>query len=211
MEEGIMDLNLPMNFFRQAAPAYAADYANWNLFLKDHRYSRHVVIGPALYLNTLSNGLVQVRDIRTPTAKGNRADGICLYSYSVPPAEERQRPILLKALAQRSESNPDPIFAEPVSAPEMPWKTKPTKGHLKGFVYGVGKTNALDGATLELTGPAQRAMRSDATGFYGAVDLPPGDYRLTAWFQDFAPSTNAISITAGKVANSDLILTAKKQ
>jgi hypothetical protein len=88
----------------------------------------------------------------------------------------------------------------------MPWKKAPTKGHLKGFVYGGDKTNALDGATLSLTGPKNRTLVSDATGFFGAVDLPPGDYALVASFTDYRRSTNSLHIEVGKVRTQDILL-----
>jgi len=44
MEEGIMDLNIPMNYFRQGV--HPQHYLNWLNFAKDHRFSRHLVNGP---------------------------------------------------------------------------------------------------------------------------------------------------------------------
>src|SRR6185312_1007754 len=130
------------------------------------------------YLNSIQNGIVQMRQTRSTTAVGNTADGVCCYDFHVTNSNGIPRATFLAALTQPSVYDPitPPIFAQPVSPPPMPWKTAPTKGHLKGFVFGVSATNALDGATVSVTGPEARAQTNDATGFYGFVDLAPGSY-----------------------------------
>jgi hypothetical protein len=81
MEEGILDLNVPMAYFRQ--PVNDTDWAEWSIFAKNHRYNRHVALGAGIYLNSASNSLYQLRSTRTPTAAGHRADGLSGYSYAV--------------------------------------------------------------------------------------------------------------------------------
>ena len=89
MEEGILDMNIPMLYYRQTTPHYAESFAKWSKFAKDHRYNRHLVISPGGYENTISNTITQIRMTREPTAGGNRADGVCLYSYAIPTVENR--------------------------------------------------------------------------------------------------------------------------
>jgi hypothetical protein len=64
----------------------------------------------------------------------------------------------------------------------------------------------LDGATVRLTGPASKTLIADATGFYGAVDLAPGDYTATASAAGLVPQTNRLSIAQGRVTAFDFLL-----
>ena len=208
MEEGILDMNIPMLYYRQTTPHYAESFAKWSKFAKDHRYNRHLVISPGGYENTISNTITQIRMTREPTAGGNRADGVCLYSYAIPTVENQPRDVFIAALTRRSQydPNPVPVFADLIPVPDMPWKTKPVNGHLKGFVSGGDPTNALDGASITLTGPKKRNLTTDATGFYGAGDLPPGNYTLVASFPGRTSATNTCTIMPGKVATQDVQL-----
>lgn len=45
---------------------------------------------------------------------------------------------------------------------------------------GRDKSNTLDRAEVKLVGVENRTLVTDATGFYGAVDLEPGKYMLIA-------------------------------
>jgi uncharacterized lipoprotein YddW (UPF0748 family) len=208
MEEGILDINIPMNYFRQTANA--ADYVNWSNFAKDHRFNRQVIIGPGIYLNSVADTILQLRQARQVTSGGNSADGSCGYSFRVTNKDGVSRANYLGALTSASVHDPlsPPVFAQAVPTPTMTWKTAPTKGHLKGFAYGGGLTNPLDGVKVTLTGPLTRAQTNDATGFYGFVDLAPGVYTVAASFAGFIPVSSNVTISAGTVATADLVLPA---
>ena len=209
MQEGILDINIPMAYFRQNT--HPTDYANWINFARDRAFNRHIVIGPGIYLNSVSDSLVQMRMTRVPTSAGNVADGICGYSYAVPTSNNLARSTFLAALTATNssrlyETNVQPIFATRVPTPAMPWKTAPTRGHLKGFVYGGGTTNPLDGATVTVSGVVQRTTISDATGFYGFVDLPPGSYGVSSISAPFGSARSNFVVSVGIVSTADLIL-----
>jgi uncharacterized lipoprotein YddW (UPF0748 family) len=208
MQEGILDLNMPMMYFDHAVRA--ADWNNWSLFVKDHRYNRHAVIGLGAYLNSTSNAIVQMRSTRESTAKGNRADGLNVYSYAVPNKGGVSRADFQEALTTSGTSLYDSrspgMFREPAPVPPMPWKTTPANGHLKGFVLALGTGEALDGATVSLSGGLSRAQTNDATGFYGFVDLPPGTYTVVARMAGRVSATNLVSIQAGVVTTADFLL-----
>jgi uncharacterized lipoprotein YddW (UPF0748 family) len=210
MQEGILDLNIAMVYFRQENPTYATDYLNWNQFIKDRRYGRHAVIGPGIYLNSISNGLYQMRVARQTTPSGNWADGICGYSYAVPASNvmANLQATFLAALTQPSAYDPltPAIFAEPATVPPMLWKLAPTNGHLKGAVVISTNGAAADGAAIVIAGPVNRALLSDATGFYGAVDLPPGDYTLSVSLAGFQTDAAQFKVVAGNVTNVNLTL-----
>lgn len=101
-------------------------------------------------------------------------------------------------------------FASAVPVPEMPWKTHPTTGPLMGYAYAADGSNTLDGAMIAVSSPALRSpfsvLHSDATGFFGAVDLPPGDYMLAASFPGCGAATNAFTVLAGRVTRQDVLL-----
>ncbi|MDB6028092.1 MAG: Endoglucanase [Verrucomicrobiales bacterium] len=209
MEEGILDYSIPMDYYRHGAFNYAQDYINWMNFAKDHHYNRHTVIGPGVYMNFATNVITQMRLTREPSTNGNYAQGVCGYSYSEPVTNSSVTSAqVFQALSQPSayDTNPVPIFAERATIPVMPWKVAPTTGHLKGFVSGGSATNYLDGASLVISGATNRDFISDATGFFGSVDLPPGTYSLTASFSGHGTVTTNFIVTAGLVTTRDLIL-----
>ncbi len=205
MEEGILDLAIPMAYFDQSG-AYTAAWTNWNDFTKNHQYSRQAIIGPGIYLNSVSNAIVQMRFTRTPSPAGNFARGVAGYSYRVTNKDAVSRTTFLNALTGASayDSVTPAIFAQPATIPVMPWKAALTLGHLKGTVFAGSPTNALDGAVVTLTGPVNRAQTNDATGFYGFVDLPPGSYTVRAAFPGYVAATNTVAISAGTVATRDM-------
>jgi uncharacterized lipoprotein YddW (UPF0748 family) len=207
MQEGILDLNMPMAYFRHTERA--ADYAAWNTFTKDHRYNRQAAIGPGIYLNSISNSLVQIRQTRAATPAGHRADGVVCYSYRVTNDEGAPRATFLEALTRpgRYDAVSPPVFAERAEPPAMPWKTTPTRGHLKGFILAAGQAQPVDGPSVSLTGASSRSAASDATGFYGAVDVLPGQYLLTAQAPGLGKARTNVVITAGVVTTADLVLT----
>jgi hypothetical protein len=171
MQEGILDLNIPMTYFNQSTSARA--YSNWNYFIKNHRYNRHAAVGPGICDNAISNSLVQIRMTREATPEGNHSDG---YAVLVTPSATMKgspTSVFLNALTQPTAYDPlisPPVFSQLDVPPDRPWKSAP-RGHLKGFIYD-DLTNGLDGATITLSGPGTNAMPSDATGFMGPWICP---------------------------------------
>lgn len=207
MEEGILDLNIPMTYFDQAG-GYTLAWTNWNQFAKDHRFQRHVAMGPGIYLNSVSNAIVQMRFARTASPAGHAPDGVCGYSYRVTNKDGVARSALLNALVSPGGYDPvtPPMFSELATPPPMPWKAAPTRGHLKGVVAAGAATHVLDGAAVSIEGPTGRAALTDATGFYGFVDLTPGLYAITATAPGLGRLASNVVITAGVVSTVDLRL-----
>ena len=100
MEEGIMDLNISMNYFRQHT--HPTDFRNWLNFAKDHKFDRHFVNGPGIYLNSVSNAIVQMRMSRDLSPGGNRANGAVGYSYRVTNKDGVSREEFIDALVNKS-------------------------------------------------------------------------------------------------------------
>src|SRR5207249_2688454 len=97
-------------------------------------------------------------------------------------------------------------FVDRVDPPIMTWKTAPTKGQLKGFVYDSANSNGLDYATVTLTGPTNKTIHTDATGFYGAVDLPAGTYTLSFSMSGYQSASTNLAVVVGTVTNKDVYL-----
>jgi len=176
LEEGILDIAFPMNYFSDSS--LPANFDRWIEFEKNHRYNRHVVIGVGNYLNSLEESLSQIRRARGRSTANQRADGISIYVYNQTDKDHLPFAQFVEATTLGLTPGPAiPVFAPQTYIPPMPWKSAPATGHLMGTVTSGGK--AADGATVTLTGPVKRTATTDGSGFYGLVDLPPGAYRVS--------------------------------
>lgn len=197
MEQGILDFNVPMVYFRQAANPAA--WNDWTSFAKNHRYQRQVMIGTAFYLNPLRESIAQVRSTRVPSTLGFPADGFVGFSYALPGLRVNRRE-WIRAFTEKTahDPNPAPLFPRAAEIPPLPWKAAPRLGALKGVVTDA-RGLAVEGARIEI--PALRkTFWADATGFYGGVDLPPGEYFIKARAPGTTEGVQKVLITAGTVA-----------
>ena len=195
MREGILDLNIPMNYKRdQTSPSdQRRMYQDWSDFAKDQQYGRQTAIGSAPYLNDIAATVRQVRTALAPSTAGSFGAGWVGYSYRTPDAMTdagtrsgaASRAELERALTQVSSYDPiaPPVFATATNVPPMTWKTQPTTGHLRG----IARTS--DGSVLAQTqvllfsvasGAIVRSMRTDGNGWFAFVDLPSNNYRVDA-------------------------------
>ena len=210
MEEGILDVGIPMNYFREASNASFFD--RWAEFEKDRQYRRVMLLGIGNYLNPVQSSMNQLRRALAPSAKGNSLGGVTFYSYAVTNQE--------KTTGGVTEPNDDfyksvaGVFARDASPPELPWLTRPTTGHLHGSIQvdGTGPDWLNDGATVEVlpeTNPNApvRILTSDSTGFFGAVDLAPGSYfvRVLRGGRELYRSSSR-EVAAGGNPNLELML-----
>ncbi|MBN1492192.1 MAG: family 10 glycosylhydrolase, partial [Phycisphaerae bacterium] len=176
VEEGLVDMAVPMTYYREHE--LPADYVRWMNFEKDRKFNRHMIIGPGIYLNYLSNAILHLQKTREPSPAGNYAEGFSGYSYRSP-YRISSDPLVYGTwddFAPLLESDVTPTW---VDIPEMPWKTAPTVGHMMGTITHPGGAWA-DHATVSITGPASRSMYVDGTGSYAFIDLPTGLYTITA-------------------------------
>jgi uncharacterized lipoprotein YddW (UPF0748 family) len=232
MEEGILDLNIPMNYKREHFTTEPNNqrrmYLEWNEFARDHQYSRDVAIGSAIYLNFVESSVAQIRKALTPNANGNAATGWVGYSYrspdclSVAPfcgpsrSTDASRAELTRALTQPSvyDTVLPPVFSTPATVPAMPWKTAPTRGHLAGTV----KTDTgipIDQILVEMRDAETDALvisrLTDGLGYAAFVDLVPGRYKV--FVPDDARVTGKraqiVNVTAGAVARFEIAPFAK--
>jgi hypothetical protein len=75
-----------------------------------------------------------------------------------------------------------------------------------GFLRIADGSIPIDGASITLTGPSQRTLKSDATGFFGSIDLPPGSYSLSVSIPGFPPISRSLTISGASVASANLWL-----
>jgi len=84
-------------------------------------------------------------------------------------------------------ANPVPVFDQPASIPELSWKTDPHAGHLRGVVRDASGeivdtgSVAVERVFTGVPGPGRTsaAGATDGNGYYGAVDLAPGLFKVT--------------------------------
>jgi uncharacterized lipoprotein YddW (UPF0748 family) len=200
LEEGIVDMVVPMNYNVEHGEPGASYFQHWSEWEKDHQYGRAIAISPAAYMNHVGGSLAQARQAQSPSGAGNRALGVVFYSYAVTNLDSISNGAFCAALSQ---PNPygDPPFSTWVNPPVLPWKANPTVGHLLGWTAGV-PAGPLDRVPVRVSGPVDRTLLTDSTGFFGAVDLPPGDYAIT--LPQVATVPFYITIAPGRVALAPL-------
>ncbi len=200
MQEGILDINMPMCYYDETK--YPSYYDNWIAYAKGRKYNRQCVIGPGVYLNTITNTIKQLRETRTSGLNGGYADGQVMYSYAVTNNQGLPMSEFIKALTQTSsyDTVTPPIYNVPVSTPVMAWKSSPTKGHIRGTVYTVAGPWA-DGTIVTITGAANKSVYADGTGFYAFIDLNPGSYTVKA---TQSGQTRQIPVTLSAGQNLDI-------
>ena len=102
--------------------------------------------------------------------------------------------------------NQTAIFADNATIPVHSWKVAPGKGHLMGFARRADNS-ILDTATVTVENLDTGVIRTGATdggGFYGAVDLEPGNYRVKAQLGSTTLFACSATIVAGQVTTADL-------
>lgn len=162
LEEGIIDIAMPMTYQREYNARQKQAYDDWIEFAKNHQYDRYTAIGPGNYLNYIEDALAQIRRAEQPSAKGNYTHGIALYSYassnvytngdlrasgggSVPRQPWKyvsqsndwfynalSKPSKYVDVATGKTYETQPVWANPVVVPDFPWKSHPTTGAIAG-------------------------------------------------------------------------------
>ncbi len=228
LRSGILDLAVPMVYRTHHTTSGRESFEQWSDFTASVRASRHTMIGLGAYLNSLEGTLAQTR---RALASGTN-DGVALFSmgannapvlgnpYSVP--EGRDTPLrafddlvtgftLGRAGNGQWLENPATFtvgaFALDVPVPAMPWKDASDRGHLRGLIRTTGGV-PVDSAsiTIAMVSGSSIDTTSDGNGFYGAVDLAAGTYRVTVTpvGSGALRSQCTVDVRAGEVATLDL-------
>ena len=193
LQEGIIDMAVPMTYFDQSTRA--SDWTNWINFEKDRKANRQIVIGPGLYLNSLSDAMSQLLATRTASPAGNYANGFSGYDYYTPYDSGSWSSSWVSTLKSQ-------VTSSAVDIPAMSWKTAPTKGHISGTVTQASTGAWVDGASVSISGPTSRSMTTDGTGFYAFIDLPPGTYTVTAGKSGIGGAQKTVIVSIGSVTGN---------
>ena len=197
IQEGIIDAAIPMTYYNYSS--LPSDWTRWMNFEKDRKGNRHMYVGPGIYLNSLSNAILELQQTRNSSPAGNYAQGFCGYSYRVPYSSGTWANFSPQLVANVTGTS---AGGGPVSIPTMPWKTNPTKGHISGTVTYFSNGKWADGATVSVSGPVNRSMYVDGTGFYAFVDLPTGVYTVTASKTGYASNAKQVTVAIGSVTGN---------
>ncbi|HEY0099529.1 MAG TPA: family 10 glycosylhydrolase [Pyrinomonadaceae bacterium] len=229
-EEGILDIAMPMNYKREHTPSNVPLNDTWNEWLKNHQYNRAGMIGQGAFLNSIEGTLRQARRALAPSAiTGKSGIGVIFYSmgtsnvavpadpFSVPPGKNSPvRSFAEFASGLTTGKSVDgatlyepagltPIFSEAATIPVLPWKSAPTLGHIMGFAKRADNT-PLDTANVTIKNLGTGAIRNTATdggGFFGGVDLEPGEYLVKVEQGADVLYSCVATVTAGNVATAD--------
>lgn len=223
LDEGILDLAVPMVYRDYTISARRTEYEAWNTWTRDNQMRRASAMGAGHYLNTVPGTITETKLSRNVSASGAKLAGIVGYSYAswcrrlvsgttyesnYLPRADFIAALTDDAAAEVHDPGGTPVFQNAAAIPAMPWKTDTARGHVMGFVHDAATGADLDGAvlTLSLTGQAARSLKTDATGFYGGVDLPAGMWTLAISAPGYRPRSLAISAGNAAVTVQDLLL-----
>ncbi|WP_418607600.1 family 10 glycosylhydrolase [Georgenia sp. SUBG003] len=203
LDEGIVDTVSAMNYKREWMPAQAQMFDEWNDALVAYRAGRHVVNGPALYLNDVESSVQQARD----TLEAG-FDGWMGYSYAnatMAATASGDRAVKDAERAALTAALREDVLADDVAVPEMAWRTDATTGNVAGTVTLTDGTVAdqVDVVLHPVSAPGAKVLvRTDGSGWFGAVGVAPGRYRVQV-AEEGAEGTAAtfVTVEAGTVAS----------
>ena len=201
MQEGILDLAMPMNYKREHDAAQARQFDEWSAWTKSRQYDRAALVGIGAFLNGVEGSLRQTRRVLAPAANGASAAGVIFYSlatssvavqnnpFASPPGQNTaQRGFSELAAGLTTSRSGDGrtayedaargVFADAAMIPILHWKRAPRLGHLTGVATHGGAP--LDTARVYLADRRGnvRPIETDGNGFFGAVDLDPDTYNV---------------------------------
>ncbi len=228
-QEGILDIAIPMAYKAEHTATVRPQYDQWDAWLRTHLYNRAGMMGQGALNNAIEGNLRQTRRTLTP-AGGTNLSGIVYFSmatsniavtnnpFAIPaPVTTPARPFAEFAAGLTTGKSVNgatlyepagltPIFGEAALIPTFPWKIAPTKGHLMGTAL-LSDDTALDTAAVTITNLDTNATRTGATdggGFYGAVDLEPGQYLAKAVQGANTLYSCAVNVAPGLVTTANM-------
>lgn len=202
LEEGVLDFAVPMLYFREADSTQAAWLDGWLAWIGGLPPRRHLVLGLGGFLNRRDLAARQIA--RAMESMAPPISGVALYSYANPADGENWSSA---RSAPDNTASPPFAFRAAASIPEMPWKSRPSTGHLAvQAVYRDGAEAEGVRLKVEAEGEGWTAEgETDGTGFLGLVDVPPGRYRVSPISNDGrASSIVQVEVRPGLVARVEV-------
>jgi uncharacterized lipoprotein YddW (UPF0748 family) len=198
-KEGLLDVTVPMNYDREARPEQKAYFEHWVAFEKAYRHRSRLVVGLGAYLNSVADTETQLRLALSGNEKVPAADGVCFFSYAAFRAPGGPKPSLdeLRRVLVTGDGTKEPPFARPAPLPALPRDAK--DGTLAGYATDP-QGRLLDSQPVRLEpmdGGPSRTLTTDGNGFFAAVLILPGRYRLV--LPGAAGREGVVEVEAGKV------------
>ena len=172
MREGILDLNIPMNYKREREADQVKWFDGWNQFAVQQKARGRVAVGTANYLNSPGDGLNQLKRGLSLTG----VDGWVGYSYRTPDSEVLG--------TRRSSLDGQKILGANLAGTftsSAGWDTAP-----QNFTAIFGRVTqnglGLSNARVELRSATNDVLEmvSDANGYYGFLNVPQDALTITA-------------------------------
>ncbi len=165
MEQGYLDLGIPMNYKREQTGQQATWYRNWVDRSLQWKGPRHIAAGQGNYLNRREDSIAQLS-----YALNAGTDGVVNFAYDatadqnldgVPEQDWSWYPLLGNQL-----------FVTPAPTPTMPWRNPATatEGTLWGRVVDDLTGDGIDDALVDVAGIG--SVRTDANGYYIVTLIP---------------------------------------
>ncbi|MBI4889730.1 MAG: family 10 glycosylhydrolase, partial [Acidobacteria bacterium] len=224
LEEGILDIAIPMNYKRESVAQQAGWYDQWTEWTRTHQYGRGAMMGLGIYLNSIEGTLRQTR--RAVEAEG--LIGVNFYAMANPDAAVAANPHSVPAGADTPvrgfgefasglvtgksvdgsaayedlAAQPVAVFAEEAKPPRLAWKVSPKAGHLMGYARRADgmPLDSADVYVFDARGQQVRTTRADGNGFFGVADLEPGEYAVIADLRGEHQVSLTVTVTAGRVS-----------
>ncbi len=196
LEEGIIDFAVPMHYFDEGDARARAWYDGWMAFDRNHTGRRAIVSGIGAWLNSSQQNINQVQRALSPDGQGRALSGVAFFSYARPTTgfgDEARHAFMDELRAT--------VFAQPAYVPQWPWIVAPTGGHLQGIATIDGQAIPEAKVTLFHQGVWLRDIYSMADGWFGAVELPPGNYNLAITAPDGRQSWFSTTVRPGLVSS----------
>lgn len=199
MNEGIVDIHIPMNYRRESKPNHKEDLRKWIKFCAKNNGGRLYVNGLGNYLNSIPESIAQVE-----AGSENGAHGSCLFRFGVNNNEDKPYGDLLKSLRESP-------WKKPVKVPATPWLQKPETGMIRGVVVkGRNKSPVQD--IKVILGKDDAVVHTDGSGNFYFVNLAPGEKMITVDLEGYKVSGKTkITVEKGKIADIEIALVKSKR
>ncbi|AWN24702.1 hypothetical protein DKM44_14165 [Deinococcus irradiatisoli] len=169
-QEGLIDLNVLMNYKQDLVPNHIQWFDDWNKFALSVRGKAEVAAGTALYLNSPE---ISRRQMQRALGAGlgwvgyaYRTPGVDVYKHGQ--SQPKGFEVLRRSLTQ----NGGPLTS-------TTWDvTPPTRYALLGRVVGSAPLGGREVEARSANGLLLASTTTDGNGYYGFVDLPMGQIEV---------------------------------
>ncbi len=183
IQNGYIDMSVPMNYKRANNPTQAQDYVDWVSLARATNTGRHVIMGLGAWMNPLD-----ATSRQAAVARRMRADGIALFSYNQLESSARAQAPLMREISGR-------IFKGTDSTPTPTWLRNPSEG----IVAGSDPRHRSGYPVLLLDARKQQIARTqtDANGNFYFFGVQPGSYTAKVGLASIL--SEPLKVSAGKV------------